>query len=103
MDGLIGPQRLDTAFTDLVRDADGLVRVRLSAPAGPEVTLWADEAYRWIQVFTGDGVPEPLRRRTGLAVEPMTAPPNALRTGEGLVTLRPGERHSARWGIRPVR
>ncbi|HEY2725091.1 MAG TPA: aldose 1-epimerase family protein [Pseudonocardiaceae bacterium] len=103
MDGLIGPQRLDTAFTDLVRDADGLVRVRLSAPAGPEVTLWADEAYRWIQVFTGDGVPEPSRRRTGLAVEPMTAPPNALRTGEGLVTLRPGERHSARWGIRPVR
>jgi aldose 1-epimerase len=103
LDGLIGNQRLDTAFTDLVRDDDGLVRVRLAAPGGASVTLWADEAYGWMQVFTGDGVPEPSRRRTGLAVEPMTAPPNALRTGEGLVTLRPGEQHSAEWGIQPIR
>ena len=40
-----------------------------------------------------------LSRRTGLAVEPMTAAPNAFRTGEGLVTLQPGERHDAEWGL----
>ncbi|MGH3793553.1 MAG: aldose 1-epimerase family protein [Pseudonocardiaceae bacterium] len=101
LDGLIGDQRIDTAFTDLVRDADGRVRVRLSALDGPTVTLWADEAYGWVQVFTGDGVPEPARRRAGLAVEPMTAAPNALRTGEGLLTLAPGLRHSAEWGLQP--
>ena len=96
-DGLIGDQRLDTAFTDLVRDDDGLVQVRMSVP-GAAVTLWADRAYGWLQVFTGDAL-EPARRRTGLAVEPMTAAPNAFRTGDGLVTLQPGERHDAEWGL----
>ncbi|MDQ4104130.1 MAG: aldose 1-epimerase family protein, partial [Actinomycetota bacterium] len=80
LSGQIGDRRIDTAFTDLVRDADGRVRIQLSTPDGPSVTLWADEAYRWVQIFTGDVVPEPERRRVGLAVEPMTAPPNALRT-----------------------
>lgn len=103
-DGLIGDQRIDTAFTDLVRDPDGRVRVQLCAPDGPTVTLWADAAYGWMQVFTGDGVPEPARRRAGLAVEPMTAAPNALRTGEGegLVILAPGQRHTAEWGLQPT-
>lgn len=100
--GLIGDQRIDTAFTDLVRDADGRVQIRLSAPGGPTVTLWADEAYRWVQVYSGDGVPEASRRRTGLAVEPMTAPPNALRTGEDLLTLAPGQHHTAHWGLAPL-
>ena len=31
----------------------------------------------------------------------MTAPPNALQTGEDVVRLGPGETHAARWGIVP--
>ena len=42
----------------------------------------------------------PARRRRGLAVEPMTAPPNALQSGEMLVRLAPGQEHVARWGVR---
>lgn len=56
-----------------------------------------------LHVFTGDTL-RPGRRRTGVAVEPMTAPPNALATGDDLHCLRPGGSVTLRWGIvaRPV-
>jgi aldose 1-epimerase len=61
-----------------------------------EVAVWADDAWPWQQVFTGD---LPDIRRRGLAVEPMTCPPQAFRTGEGVLRLAPGERWSGEWGI----
>ena len=99
----IGDVRIDHAFTDLARGADGLARVALRNPAdGREAELWVDSAYPWLEVFTGDALAEPAQRRRGLAVEPMTAPPNALQTGEDVVRLGPGETHAARWGIVPT-
>ena len=69
--------------------------------AGAGVTLWLDAKHRWLQVFTGDALPA--HARESLAVEPMTAPPNAFVTGEDLVVLSPagtdGDEHSASWGI----
>ena len=62
--------------------------------------VWFDEAYGYLQLFTGDPLPDVARR--SLAVEPMTCPPNAFRTGEGLIRLEPGERFVARWGIQPL-
>ena len=59
-------------------------------------TVWADEAWPWVQVFTGD-LPDVGRR--GLALEPMTCPPQAFRTGEGVIRLEPGDRWSGEWGI----
>jgi aldose 1-epimerase len=94
----LGDIRLDHAFTGLRREPDGLAWVRLSAGAGG-TALWADAGYRWLQVFTGDPL-EPTRRRTALAVEPMTCPPNAFVSGEDLLVLQPGEAVSCRWGIR---
>ena len=97
----IGSAVLDTGFGDLRRDADGLARVCLVSGDGARaVTLWADAAYTHLMVFTGDTL-VPDRRRRGLAVEPMSCPPNALVTGEDLVWLDPGERHFARWGLNP--
>ena len=61
-----------------------------------EVVVWADRAWPWQQFFTGD---LPDVRRRGLAVEPMTCPPQAFRTGEGVIRLEPGERWSGEWGI----
>lgn len=92
---LLGDLALDATFCDLERDADGLVRVRV----GDDV-VWADESYGYLQLFTGDPLPDVARR--SLAVEPMTCPPNAFRTGEGLIRLEPGERFVARWGIQPL-
>jgi aldose 1-epimerase len=95
----LGDRVLDTAYGDLDRDDDGRWRLRLAAPGDDTaVTLWADEAYGYAQLFTGDTLPEGQRRR-GLAVEPMTCPPNAFVSGEAVVRLEPGESHTARWGI----
>lgn len=94
----LGGTRLDHAFTGLHREPDGLAWVRLSA-ANAATALWADAGYRWLQVFTGDPL-EPEFRRTALAVEPMTCPPNAFVSGEDLLVLQPRESVSCRWGIR---
>lgn len=93
----IGATRLDTAFTGLARDADGLWRVRLSGlTALPPVTLWADGAFGWTQVFNGKAAAE---GEHGIAVEPMTCPADALNSGTDLVVLAPGEEWSGTWGI----
>lgn len=93
----IGATVLDHAFSDLVRDADGRVTVRLTGPEGT-VALWGGPETRWLQVFSADDGTD--RARRCLAVEPMTAPAGALRTGEDLVVLDPGDAHTLTWGIR---
>jgi aldose 1-epimerase len=96
----IGPVHLDYTFTDLQRDADGRAWVTLAAPDdGPQARVWVDEHYPYVEIFTGDTVPEEGRRRRGLGVEPMTCPPDAFRTGEDVLRLRPGESVTTRWGI----
>jgi aldose 1-epimerase len=98
---LIGVTRLDTAYTDLRRDADGRVRVDLDHPDGARgATLWADERFGYLMIFTGDTL-DPGERRTAVAVEPMSCPPDALRSGNDLVVLRPGARWTGSWGITP--
>lgn len=95
----IGSLQLDTAFTDLVRDQDGKARVELVAGEGERsVAVWMDPAYGYVMAYTGDKL-DPTRRRSALAVEPMTAAPNALRSGEGLRVLAPGETFRSTWGI----
>ncbi|MCW3031879.1 MAG: aldose 1-epimerase [Solirubrobacteraceae bacterium] len=90
---------IDSAFTDLRRGADHLATVRLTAPAGDCVELWVDERYQVLELFTGETL-APRRRRRGLAVEPMTCPPNAFRSGERLIRLDPGESVRSTWGAR---
>jgi aldose 1-epimerase len=96
----IGDTRLDTAFTSLVPDADGITRILFAAPGGGRrVTLWMDSSYGYVMVFTGDTIPQTVRRRRGLGLEPMTCAPNAFQTGLGLRTLSPGESSSSAWGL----
>jgi len=99
----LGSRHIDVAYTDLIRDADGRAWVKLiraEGTAGAE--LWVDETYPYLEIFTGDTLPQPDRRRTGLGVEPMTCAPDAFNSGEGLVTLEPGQSHSGQWGITPL-
>jgi aldose 1-epimerase len=94
----IGDTVLDHCFTGLTRDERGRANVTLEDPAsGTRRALWVDEAYGYLMVFTGDPLPDVARR--AVAVEPMTCPPNALRTGEALVRLDPGDAVTSRWGI----
>jgi aldose 1-epimerase len=96
----IGEARLDTCFADLERDGDGRARVRVAA-GGREAILWAGPAFSYLMLFTGDTLAAG-RRRQSLAVEPMSCPPDALRSGEGVIRLEPGEPFSADWGISTV-
>jgi aldose 1-epimerase len=97
----IGPLVLDACYQGLERDADGLATVDVLGPDGRCVSIWMDRAFDWLMVFTGDTL-APERRRQGLAIEPMTCPPNAFQTGDGVLTLAPGESFESRWGERPV-
>ncbi|MET9853895.1 gluconokinase, GntK/IdnK-type [Streptomyces sp. NPDC006450] len=98
----IGDLRLDTAFTGLDRDPDGRAIVRLAHPSGQRgVDLWLGEGTHWVQVYTGDTLAEPERRRRGVAVEAMSCPPDAFRSGTDLIVLQPGATHVLRWGLSP--
>jgi aldose 1-epimerase len=93
--------RVDDLVLDRERVGEQQLDETLHAPGGwrtqvGNVTVWADDAWSWRQVFTGD-LPGVSRR--GLAVEPMTCPPQAFRSGEGVIRLEPGARWSGEWGI----
>ena len=96
----IGETRLDTAYTGLIRDLDGRARaVLVSADGTREITLWIDPGFPHLMVYTGDTLEPPERRRLGIAIEPMTCPPNAFRSGHDVVRLEAGASWSGRWGI----
>ncbi|MGO1422196.1 MAG: aldose 1-epimerase family protein [Brachybacterium sp.] len=95
----LGPLFIDHAFTDLGRDGQGRVVVSVSAPGGTGVELTAGPECPWLQIHTGDR-PEPENNRRGLAVEPMTCPPDAFRSGTDVVRLTSGAEHAASWSLR---
>lgn len=94
----LGDVRLDTAFTGMRREPDGLAWVWLRT-GSRRTGMWMDASCRWLQVFTSDGF-EPPHRRAALAVEPMTCPPNAFVSGKDLPVLAPRQTTTCRWGIR---
>jgi aldose 1-epimerase len=99
----IGSAILDTAYTALQVDEGGraTVHLRPAAGSGEGTALWVGGGYTHLMVFSGDTLPDPERRRRGLAVEPMTAAPDAFNNRDGLGTLDPGETLTAAWGIHP--
>lgn len=84
---------VDHAYT---RVGERVARVRAADGSGVAMTWDAD--CPWVQVHTADR-PDPGQHRVGLAVEPMTCPPDALGTGVDLVALAPGASHEVRWRI----
>ena len=82
---IIGTSRLDHAFAGL---PDGTWAVTLRDPAsGVGVSLSSDA--RWLQVYSADYI-----NRVGVAVEPMSCPPNAFNSGTDVVALGAGETHT---------
>jgi aldose 1-epimerase len=95
----ISGHELDVTFTELRRDDSGLATVVLVDANGGEVELSVDRNFPYLQVYTGDKL-ERGRRRTSVAVEPMTCPPDALRSGKDVVVLEPGQHWAGSWRLR---
>ena len=92
---------IDHAFTGFERDGEGQVTVRVTTKSGSGVALsWGSEC-PWVQVHTADQ-PEPSIDRIGLAVEPMTCPPDAFNSGMNLNVLEPAGSTRASWTIRAI-
>ena len=97
----IGDTFIDHAFTSVARDAEGFATVTVRAADGHGVAVVWDESCPWVQIHTAD-TPLPETHRIGLAVEPMTCPPDAFNSRVDLVVLEPGQSHSAGWRIAAV-
>ena len=91
---------IDHAFTGLRRDTSGIATVTVTDPGGTGVAMTFGEECGWVQIHTADL--DPVRPRIGLAVEPMTCPPDAFNTGRDLLLIAPGESATASWVITAV-
>lgn len=88
-------------FTELELEG-GRMHAELIAPDGRGVRLWADSDFGYVQLYVTPDFPTDAGHTTAIAIEPMSAPPNALRSGEGLRWLAPGETWELSWGIQAL-
>ncbi len=92
---LLGSLRLNDAYTDLVRGEDGRAVAEITHDDGG-ARVWVDSSYNYLQLFTVDSLSGGW---PGIAVEPMSCPPDAFNSGTALTVLEPGQTWSGSWGI----
>ena len=100
---VVGDLDLDTAYGTLTHAAPSAGRgdsAWLEASDGSRTTLWQDLDWGYLQVFTTDSFPRDGVPGRAVAVEPMTAPPDALNSGQGLNWIEPGASWEGSWGLR---
>jgi aldose 1-epimerase len=93
---------LNTAYGELANSGGRADIAWITAADGRRTTLWADQAFGWVQVYTPSNFPRDAANGGpgfAIALEPMTAPPNALNSGVDLIQLDPGAAWHASWGI----
>jgi aldose 1-epimerase len=98
----VGLSELNHCFGGLVTGASGDAACRVVAPDGSAVEFHTDGRFRWMQVYT---TPEFVRGgepTRAIAIEPMTAPPDALNSQEDLVWVEPRSSWDAWWTMRRV-
>ncbi len=88
---------LDDCYTDLDLDIDGCWHGSLES-AESRSEIWAEAAFAYAMCYT-PGPSGSFPDAPGDGDRAHDLPPNALRTGTGLLVLRQGERWEASWGI----
>lgn len=92
---IIGNRFIDHAFKVDINQPREII---LKATNGHGVKMSFDETLAWIQIHTADR-DGGAGSRSCLAVEPMTCPPDAFRSGEDLIWLDAGDRTQSTWRI----
>ena len=88
------PRMVDDLFIDhCYGGLQGNWQVRVTNAQGEGAALASNTP--WVQIHTADALGRP-----GIAVEPMTCPPDAFNSGIDLVSLAPGQRHRLFLSIR---
>lgn len=95
---LVADLDLDTAFGGVTHQQGAAAW--LTAPDGATVELVQDVDWGYVQVFTTRKFPRGGEFGLAVAVEPMTAPPDALNSGQGLQWIEPGASVEGSWGVR---
>jgi aldose 1-epimerase len=99
-DKRVAELELDDGWAD-VEFVGGRSIHTLTAPDGRVVELWGDSNFGYVQVYTSRDFKTDTVSDVAIAIEPMTAPANALNSGESLHWLEPGKTWTAQWGIAP--
>ena len=94
----IGSTKIDHAFTELSPDDVGITSVTLTDRSDRGVRMSWGKSSPWVQIHTAD-LPSPGTNRLGLAVEPMSGPPDAFNSSLDVPCLSPGEVVRAEWRI----
>lgn len=95
---VVGDTFIDHAFTSV-----SCSEVTVLGADGSGVAMSWDARCPWVQVHTADTPGIAATHWIGLAVEPMTCPPDAFNSGVDVVVLEPGMQSAASWRISAVR
>lgn len=99
---VLAEREVNTCYHALTPQGDAH-RHRLAAADGRAVEVWTDMSFAYVQVYVMDTFPDPDRGPArAVAVEPMTAAPDALNSGRGLRWLAPGETWDLSWGLQAL-
>lgn len=90
---------IDHHYFDLPRDENGLAHTYLRSDKA-SLDIWQDATFTDLVIFTPDFYPTAEGLIHAVAVEPMTAPPNALNSKQRLHWLETGEKFEAQWGVK---
>ena len=82
----------DSSWDDGFVVASQPARFEVGDPSGRGIALELVEGYPYAQIYAPPG-------RDFICFEPMTAPTNALRSGDGLTVLAPGDEYSATFTV----
>lgn len=97
---VLAGREVNTCYHALSPQGDAY-RHRLTAADGRSVEVWTDTSFAYLQVYVTDKFPDSDQGLTcAIAVEPMTAAPDALNSGLGLRWLAPDETWDLSWGLR---
>jgi aldose 1-epimerase len=97
----VGGSVLDQEYSDLIAEADGRIRTRLTDPkSGFGLTVWQERGV--MHAFTGDALKRDVRR--SIALEPMECMADAFNRPEWADALRlePGAERVYRCGVEPA-